>query len=130
MLSRNVSNIDAYTTLELENDFCGKRKFQRSEYPISKTRLPDKEIMVGRPWVSDRSFLAIGTDYQFNTSPGGYIFFLDLAIYSTLAYVDDYLLISLALFFLAANFGRRKLPDHGVQQKWPLAQCVLGIRPK
>ena len=57
-------------------------------------------------------------------------FFLDLAIYSTLAYVDEYLLISLALFFLADNFGGRKSPDHGVQRKWPLAQCVLGIRPK
>jgi hypothetical protein len=33
MLLRNVSYIDAYTTLELFNDFCGKRKFQRHEYP-------------------------------------------------------------------------------------------------
>jgi len=56
MLLRNVPHIDAYTTLEhlnvfcttleLYNDFCGKRKFQRHEYPLSKTRLPDKEIVI------------------------------------------------------------------------------------
>jgi hypothetical protein len=46
-------------------------------------------------------------------------FFLDLAIFSTRAYVDKYLLTSLALFFLAANFGRRKSPDHGARRKWP-----------
>ena len=34
MLLRNVSYIDAYTTLELYNNFCGKRKFQRHEYPL------------------------------------------------------------------------------------------------
>jgi len=48
-------------------------------------------------------------------------FFLDLAILSTLVYVDKYLLTSLALFFLSANFGRRKSPDHGARRKWPLA---------
>ena len=37
--------------------------------------------------------------YKFNTIAGGYIFFLDLAIFSTRAYVDKYLLTSLALFF-------------------------------
>jgi hypothetical protein len=37
--------------------------------------------------------------YEFNTIAGGYIFFLDLAIFSTRAYVDKYLLTSLALFF-------------------------------
>ena len=59
--------------------------------------------------------------YEFNTIAGGYIFFLDLAIFSTRAYIDKYLLTSLALFFLAANFGRRKSPDHGARRKWPLA---------
>ena len=68
--------------------------------------------------------------YKFNTIAGGYIFFLDLAIFSTRAYVDKYLLTSLALFFLAANFGRRKSPDHGARRKWPLAPCVVGVRPK
>ena len=58
---------------------------------------------------------------EFNTIAGGYIFFLDLAIFSTLVYVDKYLLTSLALFFLSANFGRRKSPDHGARRKWPLA---------
>jgi hypothetical protein len=57
--------------------------------------------------------------YEFNTIAGGYIFFLDLAIFSTRAYVDKYLLTSLALFFLAANFGRQKSPDHGARRKWP-----------
>ena len=57
-------------------------------------------------------------------------FFLDLAMFSTLAYLDKYLLTSLALFFLSANFGRRKSPDHDARRKWPLAQCVVGIQPK
>jgi len=48
-------------------------------------------------------------------------FFLDLAMFSTLAYVDKYLLSSLALIFLSANLGRRKSPDHGARRKCPLA---------
>ncbi len=49
--------------------------------------------------------VSYNTQYEFNTSAGGYIFFLNLAIISTRAYVDKYLVTSLALFFLSANFG-------------------------
>ena len=53
-----------------------------------------------------KSDLPSSNKYEFNTSAGGYIFFfLNLAIISTRAYVDKYLVTSLALFFLSANFG-------------------------
>ena len=52
-----------------------------------------------------KSDLPSSKKYEFNTSAGGYIFFLNLAIISTRAYVDKYLVTSLALFFLSANFG-------------------------
>jgi len=55
---------------------------------------------------SHNKFLA---DYEFNTIAGGYIFFLDLAIFSTRAYVDKYLLTSLALFFSCRQLRTTKI---------------------
>jgi hypothetical protein len=43
--------------------------------------------------------------YEFNTSAGGYIFFSQFSDYLYARYVDKYLVTSLALFFLSANFG-------------------------
>ena len=46
MLLRNVSYIDAYTKLKLDNDFCGKRKFQRHRKLVSPIKRYEFTFMI------------------------------------------------------------------------------------